>query len=82
MGVLKNFEELMGKHLYQSLFLTKLQAGFFENSGFLIPVISRTAIRGFLKKKVFLKISQNSQESTRAKDFFSVKLQASDLRFY
>ena len=33
-------------------------------------------------KKVFLKISQNSQENTCTKVFFSIKLQAWDLQLY
>ena len=37
---------------------------------------SEAAIRGVLYKKVFLKIFQNSQESTCTRVFFLIKLQA------
>ena len=36
----------------------------------------------FCKKKVFLDISQNSQENTCARVSFSIKLQALDLQLY
>ena len=39
-------------------------------------VLSEAATRGVLWKKVFLKISQNSQENTCARVFFLIKLHA------
>ena len=42
---------------------------------------SEAATRGVLRKKVFLKISQNSQENTCARISFLVKLQAEPCNF-
>ena len=42
----------------------------------------KAAIRGVLCKKMFLEISQNSQENTCARVSFLVKLQASGLQLY
>ena len=58
--------------------------------GFHIVIVSRSsskiknilleaATRGVLWKKVFLKVSQNSQENTCARVFFLIKLQATGL---
>ena len=43
---------------------------------------SEAATRGVLWKKVFLEISQNSQENTCARVSFLIKLHASDLQVY
>ena len=43
---------------------------------------SEAATRGILLKKVFLKISQNLQENTRARVCFLIKLQGSRLLSY
>ena len=43
--------------------------------------VSEAVIRGLLREKVFLEISQKSQENTSARVFFLIKLQASGL-FY
>ena len=43
---------------------------------------SEAATKGVLRKKVFLKISQNWQENTCARGSFLIKLQASDLQLY
>ena len=40
------------------------------------------ATRGVLLKKVFLEISQNSQENTCVKDSFLIKLQVRPIIFY
>ena len=43
---------------------------------------SEAAIIGLLQDKVFLEISQNSQENCRARASFFIKLQASALQLY
>ena len=43
---------------------------------------SEAATRGVLWKKVFLEFSQNSQENTRARISFLIKLQVSGLQLY
>ena len=43
---------------------------------------SEAATRGVLCKKVFLEISQNSQENTCARPSFVIKLQAWGLQLY
>ena len=50
--------------------------------GVILVIYSEAATRGVLEKKVFLKISQNSQENTRTRVSFLVKLQASGSQFY
>ena len=45
-------------------------------------VVSEAATTGALCKKVFLEISQNSQENTCARDSFLIKLQPSDQQLY
>ena len=42
----------------------------------------KVATRGVLWKKLFLKISQNSQKNTSARVSFLIKLQASELQLY
>ena len=46
-----------------------------------IPEVE-AATRGVLQKKVFLEISQNSQENTGARVSFLIKLEASGLQLY
>ena len=47
-----------------------------------IPIqVSEAAIRGVLREKVFLEISQKSQENNSARVFFLIKWQSSGL-FY
>ena len=41
-----------------------------------IFLFAEAATRGVLKEKVFLEISQNSQENTCARDSFLIKVQA------
>ena len=43
---------------------------------------TKAATGGFLYKNTLLKISQNSQENTCARDSFLIKLQTSGLKFY
>ena len=43
-------------------------------------IFAEAAARGVLWKKVFLEISQNSQENTCVKVSFLIKLQASEIR--
>ena len=45
-------------------------------------IYSEAATRVVLCKKVFLEISQNSQENTCARTSFLIKLQASGLQLY
>ena len=49
---------------------------------FFVEVYSEVATGGVLLKKVFLKISQNSQENTCASVSFLMKLQTRDLQCY
>ena len=51
------------------------------NNSFYIS-LQKQSCGGVLYKKVFLEISQNSQENTCARVSFLVKLQASSLQFY
>ena len=51
------------------------------NSGVLVLLESEAAIGGVLWRKVFLKMSQNSQENNGAKVSFSTKLQAEACNF-
>ena len=44
--------------------------------------LPKTATRGGLWKKVFLEISQNSQEITSARASFLIKLRASGLQLF
>ena len=44
--------------------------------------VSKAATGDVLWKRVFLKISQNSQENTSARAYFLIKLQASGLQLY
>ena len=44
-----------------------------------VALCSEAATRSALWKKVFLEISQNSEEKTRARVYFLIKLQASNL---
>ena len=46
-----------------------------------IPEVE-AATRGVLRKKVFLEISQNSQENTGARVSFLIKLEDSGLQLY
>ena len=48
----------------------------------LLNIMTEAANRGVLWKKVFLEISQNSQENLSPKVSFLIKLQASGLRLY
>ena len=48
----------------------------------LLKIMTEAANRGVLWKKVFLEISQNSQENLSPKVSFLIKLQASGLRLY
>ena len=41
-----------------------------------MPLIPEAVTRGVLEEKVFLEISQNSQENNRARVSFLIKLQA------
>ena len=45
-------------------------------------LITEAVVRRFSVEKVFLKILQNSQESTCARFYFLIKLQALDLQLY
>ena len=45
-------------------------------------ILLEAATEGVLQKKVFLEISQNSQENTCARVSFLMKLQASGLQLY
>ena len=47
-----------------------------------IVIVSEAATRGALCEKVFLEISQNSQENTCARASFLIKLQASASYFH
>ena len=49
--------------------------GFFEKKKSLWAVLLKQPPEVFCKKKVFLEISQNSQEKTSARDSFLIKLQ-------
>ena len=69
-GVLKNFAKFSGKHLCQSPFFNKV-AGLrhiehrTQNTcGGCICLLEKKLTKSVLQKKVFLKISQNSQEKT------------------
>ena len=46
------------------------------------PLKTEAATRGVLRKKLFLEISQNSQENTCARISLLIKLQASDQQLY
>ena len=68
--------KLLGKqYLAQSLFLriaTKLQ----------VLVFQKQPPEVFCEKKMFVKISHNSQRSACARVFFLIKLEASDVQLY
>ena len=68
-SVLKKFHQINGKHLRWSIFLKK-------ESGLTEAVVRRCSV-----KKVFLQISQNSQENTCARVSFLIKLQVFSCEF-
>ena len=68
-GVLKNFVNVTGKHLFWSLFLIKLQIWGLayllrrdSNTGAMRKKLQKHSFADILQKKVFLKISQISQQ--------------------
>ena len=81
-------------HKYINFFQTlySLKSVFSLNTGYVLTKFfifkfdlnvnhPKAVVRGCSLKKVFLEISQNSQENTCARDSFLIKLQA-DLQFY
>ena len=71
------------KHSFGSIFSNQLEgisSCFTAKSRYYIIRLQKQALGGVLSKKVFLKISQNSQENTCARLSFLIKLQVLGLR--
>ena len=68
-----------GHTLYQLLSLTTEETGSSNKRYYLLKKgmrVTEAATGGVLLKKVFLKVSKNSQENTRARVSFLIKLHA------
>ena len=72
--------------IFKGLSLMQIKTFFLEDESSNLKVkyvqSTETATKGVLYKKVFLEISQNSQENTCARVFFLIKLQALCLQLY
>ena len=71
-----------GKYYAPLLWMLSTQDQSFQEAWLTETELTEAATRGFLCKKVFLQISQNSQENTCARVSFLIKLQAWDLQIY